>query len=165
MQGHSRRLEKKGISLTDATKKSTVFVDWMGKTKEIQGGVRFPTREAETVAVSLTQRQVGMGRSMREKNIFFFGYFFNERRMCHSYGNVRRISFKEWRIWGNDGTRGVKLEYVKKPWERTIFPKEWELVGVSLRTDQKRRRSVLCLFLQICFRVKNRLSFLEFLGN
>lgn len=54
----------------------------MGKTKEIQGGVRFPTREAETVAVSLTQRQVGMGRSMREKNIFFFLDIFLTREEC-----------------------------------------------------------------------------------
>jgi len=72
MQGYSRRLEKKGISLTDATKKLTVFVDWMGKTKEIQRGVRFPTQETETVAVPLTKRQVGMGRSMREKKFFLF---------------------------------------------------------------------------------------------
>lgn len=125
----------------------------------------FPPEKQKPWLFHWLKGKLGWGGAWEKKIFFFFGYFFNERRMCHSYGNVRRISFKEWRIWGNDGTRGVKLEYVKKPWERTIFPKEWELVGVSLRTDQKRRRSVLCLFLQICFRVKNRLSFLEFLGN
>ena len=44
----------------------------MGKTKEIQRGVRFPTQETETVAVPLTKSQVGMVRSMREKNFFLF---------------------------------------------------------------------------------------------
>lgn len=48
----------------------------MGKTKEIQRGVRFPTQEAETMAVPLAQRKVGMGRSMREKKILDFWIFF-----------------------------------------------------------------------------------------
>lgn len=55
----------------------------MGKTKEIQRGVRFPTQETETVAVPLTKRQLKRdGEEHERKKIFFISGYFFMREEC-----------------------------------------------------------------------------------